>query len=132
MAALAYEHEEIPAGQARALTRMLMQLFEHWSLTYEEQAIMLGMSPNTRTTITRYKSGDPIKFDRDTYDRVSLILSIHKLLRTLFPLNDEMVYAWIKTRNRHFNYKTPVEIISKDGIFGLAEVKQYLENQMVR
>jgi hypothetical protein len=35
------------------ITRMIMRLFEHWGLTYEQQAMLLSLSTNTHSTIAR-------------------------------------------------------------------------------
>lgn len=114
---------------AARMTKMVMRLFEHWKLTYEEQAQMLGLSTKTHSTISRYKKGvSPIRFDRDSYDRVRFILAIHQLLRSFFPSNKAVSYAWIKTPNKNFELKTPLEVVESEGFLGLARVHQYLEN----
>lgn len=126
---LAITYDAIDNNHAAKLTQMIMRLFEHWSLTYQEQANLLGLSTKTNTTISRYKKGEShIKFDRDTYDRVRILLSIHQSLRTIFPLNKSLAYAWPKTRNLHFKGKTPVEVIAEEGFLGLVNVQHYLEN----
>lgn len=112
-----------------AVTQMIMQLFEHWELTYEQQTMLLSLSANTHSTIARYKKGAAyLAQDRDTQDRIGHLLAIHKCLRTLFPLNKELAYAWPTTPNRYFEGKTPIEVISKEGFLGLLKVRQYLEN----
>jgi hypothetical protein len=112
-----------------AITRMIMQLFEHWKLTYEQQAALLSLSTNTHSTIARYKRGAAIlSRDRDTQDRIGHLLAIHKYLRSVFPLNKELAYAWPTTANRYFLGKTPIEIIADEGFLGLVRVRRYLEN----
>lgn len=129
MSQAARNFDSIDGEHAAKMTKMIMQLFEHWRLTYEEQAQLLGLSTKTHSTINRYKKGaSPIRFDRDSYDRVRFLLAIHKLLRSFFPLNKEIVYAWMKTPNKHFDFKTPIEVVAEEGFLGLARVHQYLEN----
>jgi len=129
---LAAKYEEIEGERAMKLTQMIMKLFDHWGLTYEEQAQMLGLSHKTHSTISRYKKGlSSIRFDRDIYDRVRFLLSIHQSLRTIFPMNIEMAYAWPKTPNQAFR-QTPVELIFQEGFLGLARVHSYLENFKTR
>lgn len=131
MANLAIQQNTFDHVPADKLTSMIMRLFEHWKLTYAEQAIMLGFSPKTHSTIARYKNGSQaIALDRDTYDRVRFLLSIHKNLRTIFPLNKDLGYAWVKAQNRTFDGKTPFDIIAQEGFLGLARVNNYLENYM--
>lgn len=125
------ERQEMPVNhdEALKLTQMLMRLFEHWQLNNEEQSKMLGLSPKTRTTISKYKNGSAaISFSRDTYDRVRLLLAIHKHLRMIFPKNQNLVYTWPKSRNAYFDFLTPIQVIEQEGFLGLARVYQYLEN----
>ena len=133
MSQLAIKYHELDDEKAARLTKMVMQLFEHWQLTYDEQAEILGLSSKTHSTINRYKKGtSSIRFDRDIYDRVRFLLSIHKALRTIFPLNTEMAYAWPKTSNQFFNGRTPIEVVSQEGFLGLASIHTYLENFKVQ
>lgn len=130
MALPAYNTAQVSEKEAWSLTRMVMKMFELWSLTYEEQATLLGLSTRTNNTISRYKRAlAPIRFDRDTYDRVSMLLSIHQSLRQLFPSNKELAYRWMKVRNAQFRHKTPVEHIAEKGMFGIWDIQTYLQNQ---
>ncbi len=131
--ARAVKYDDIDSEHATRLTNMIMRLFEHWKLTYEEQAKLLDFSSKTHSTINRYKNGtSAIRFDRDTYDRVRFLLVIHKLLRMLFPMNLELAYAWPKTANQFFNGKTPIEVVFEEGFLGLVRVHDYLENQKMQ
>ncbi|MDF1655608.1 MAG: hypothetical protein P1U34_10905 [Coxiellaceae bacterium] len=131
--ARAVQYDDIDSEHATRLTNMIMRLFEHWKLTYEEQAKLLDFSSKTHSTINRYKNGtSAIRFDRDTYDRVRFLLAIHKLLRMLFPMNLELAYAWPKTTNQFFHGRTPVEVVFEEGFLGLVRVHDYLENQKMQ
>ena len=119
-----YEHEKEREQQ----TTLIMNLFERWRLTYKQQAIMLGTSPRTATSINNYKKGKTyLPQNRDTQDRITHLLAIHKYLRRVYPLNKELAYRWITTANSDFNNESPFEIISKEGLMGLVRVRQYLE-----
>ena len=124
------EEYEIPDSElSDKLTQMIMTLFEHWHLTYAEQSHLLGLSDRTNSTISRYKKGMAhIRFGRDSYDRVRYLLSIHKILRTLFKHNPDLAYKWMKSNNTYFENKTPVEVITADGFLGVVKVHNYLEN----
>jgi hypothetical protein len=109
-------------------TKMIMRLFEHWQLTYKQQAIALGLSPNTETSIHRYKNGRQcLPLYRDIQDRVGHLLAIHKYLRRAYPFNKNFVYHWITTPNSDFNLQIPFDIICKEGYMGLVKVRNYLE-----
>lgn len=64
---------------------------------------------------------------RDQYERVGHLLGIHKSLRLLFPGNRDVVYGWMKMRNRAFGGMTPVDAIRDYGFVGLLMVRTYLD-----
>lgn len=109
------------------ITKMLLKLFEHWKLTTEEQLDSLGLSPDNRAALTRYRKGDPISSSRDQMERAGNLLAIHKNLRLLFPHDPDLAYSWIKTRNKAFQGRTPIETISEMGFPGLLYVRSYLD-----
>jgi hypothetical protein len=106
---------------------MVMALFDHWKLSTEEQASLLGLALNNRAALTRYRKGEPIGTSRDQYERVGHLLGIHKNLRLLFPQNRELAYRWMSTRNRAFDNLSPVEVVKEWGFAGLLMVRAYLD-----
>lgn len=111
----------------RAIAGMLMKLFDHWKLSTEEQLDALGFSVTNRAALARYRRGEPISGSRDTLERAGHLLGIHKNLRLLFPADRDLAYAWIKTRNRAFDNRTPIEVIREFGFAGLLMVLAYLD-----
>lgn len=126
MAELA-EREDTVSNDRRVLAKMVMTLFDHWKLSTEDQAAMLGIASNNRAALSNYRSGKPIGTSRDQYERVGHILGIHKNLRLLFPQNRDLAYRWITTRNKAFDNRTPVEVIKEWGFAGLLMVRGYLD-----
>jgi len=112
-----------------ALAGMVMRLFDHWDVSAQDQAALLGLSEGSRTTLARYKKGDPLADNRDLLDRVGNLLSIHRSLRILFPKNRELVYGWPTSPNKAFNGKSPVDVIRDEGFLGLLTVRRYLDMQ---
>ena len=110
-----------------ALARMVMTLLDHWKLSTEDQAALLGIAASNRAALARYRRGEPIGTSRDQYERVGHLLGIHKNLRLLFPQNRDLVYRWISTRNRAFDNLSPVEVIRDWGFAGLLMVRAYLD-----
>lgn len=122
--------KEIP-NKLGALTQMVMQLFDHWGLTYKQRAELLGLSTQTNSTIAGYiHGGRNLSLKKDMQDRVGHLLAIHKCLRTLFPFNKELAYSWPKTPNRYFDGKTPLDVMIEERILGLMKVREYLENYL--
>jgi hypothetical protein len=106
---------------------MLMKLFDHWQLETVEQLHLLGLSPNSRSALSRYRKGGALSNNRDLLDRAGLLLGIHKSLRMFFPSDRKLAYAWMKTPNKEFRENTPVEVVVEYGFEGLLMVRAYLD-----
>ncbi|MCK6373816.1 MAG: MbcA/ParS/Xre antitoxin family protein [Zoogloea sp.] len=111
----------------KAVAGMLMQLFDHWKLSTEEQLDALGFATSNRAVLTRYRKGEALSGSRDTLERAGHLLGIHKNLRLLFPQNRDLAYAWMKTRNRAFEHRSPIDVIREFGFAGLLMVLAYLD-----
>lgn len=122
------EPQVLASKDRGALAKMILTLFDHWNLTTEDQALLLGLASTNRAALSRYRKGEPIGASRDQYDRVGHLLAIHKNLRLLFPKNRELAYRWISTRNKAFDNLTPVEVIKEWGFAGLLLVRSYLDH----
>jgi hypothetical protein len=121
------ERPKTASADRGALARMVMALLDHWQLSTEDQAALLGIATTNRAALTRYRKGEAIGTSRDQYERVGHLLGIHKNLRLLFPQNRELVYRWMSTRNKAFDNLTPVEVIKEWGFAGLLMVHAYLD-----
>jgi len=114
---------------ARArLAAMVVRLLEHWQLAAGEQAALLGLSSGSRSTIARYRNGEPLADNRDLLDRVGHLLGIHKSLRLLFPHDRDLAYRWMTTPNRRLGGR-PVDVVVAHGFEGLLAVRRYLDFQ---
>lgn len=123
----AAEVTENTAIDRAAISSMLMKLFEHWKLSTEEQLDALGFSRSNRAVLTKYRRGEPLSASRDTLERAGHLLGIHKNLRLLFPHNRDLAYAWMKTRNKAFENRAPIEVVQDFGFAGLLMVLAYLD-----
>ncbi len=110
----------------RRLARLALALFARWDLSTAEQAALLGLSPDNRATIARYRRGEPLGESRDLVERVGHLLGIHKSLRILFPHDRDLAYRWLKTPNRRLG-APPLEIMIGRGFEGLLAVRRYLD-----
>jgi hypothetical protein len=121
-------NEILESDDRAALAKIVMTLFGHWQLSAEDQAELLGLSKNSRATLTRYRKGQPIGTSRDQLDRVRYLLNIHKGLRLLFPQQRDLAYRWMRTRNRAFENLTPVDMVKEWGFVGLPRICAYLNH----
>ncbi len=108
------------------LARMVVSLLEHWKLGPNDQAALLGLSGQSRSTIARYRRGEPLADSADLLSRAGHLLGIHKALRILFPQDLDLAYRWVTTPNRRFG-STPLEIMKRHGYEGILAVRRYLD-----
>jgi hypothetical protein len=118
---------DLRARESRGrLAAMVMQLFDHWQLSTAEQAALLGLSVENRSTLARYRKGEPLADSRDLLDRAGHLLGIHKSLRILFPQDRDLAYGWMTAANRRFGAR-PVDIVITRGFEGLLAIRRYLD-----
>ncbi len=126
-----YNEIQLTDKERVSQTKMIMRLFDLWKISPAQQSICLGLSPRSRTTIAKYRSGKSyLPLYHDMQDRIANLLIIHSSLGKLFPENKELVYTWIHRPNKYFNDLTPLEIICRDSYKGLEKVKNYLEQAL--
>src|SRR4051812_42017941 len=113
---------------ARArLAKLVVNLFDLWKLAPADQAALLGLSPGSRSTLARYRRGEPLADSADLIARVGHLLGIHKSLRILFPHDADLAYRWIASPNRRFDGAAPLDIIRRYGYEGMLAVRRYLD-----
>jgi transcriptional regulator with XRE-family HTH domain len=108
------------------LAKMLVQLLDHWQLGAADQALLLGLSGQSRSTLARYRRGEPLADSADLLSRAAHLLGIHKALRILFPHDRDLAYRWVSAPNRRFGERAPLEVM-KQGFEGLLAVRRYLD-----
>jgi transcriptional regulator with XRE-family HTH domain len=108
------------------LSTMVTRLLEHWDLSTAEQAAVLGLSAGSRSTVSRYRAGEPLADSRDLLDRAGHLLGIHKSLRMLFPHDRDLAYRWMTQPNRRLGTR-PVDLVLKHGFEGLLAVRRFLD-----
>jgi hypothetical protein len=123
------EPADVASRDARArLAAMVTKLLEHWQLGAAEQAAVLGLSTASRSTLARYREGEPLADSRDLLDRAGHLLGIHKSLRILFPYDRDLAYGWMTQFNRRLGAR-PVDLVIEHGFEGLLALRRYLDFQ---
>lgn len=131
MPAVAARHAAVQPSSREARGRlavMVTRLLDHWQLSPAEQAELLGLSPGSRSTLARYRNGEPLADSRDLLDRAGHLLGIHKSLRLLFPHDRDLAYRWMTQPNRRLGAR-PVDLVIERGFEGLLAVRRYLDFQ---
>ena len=109
------------------LARLLVALFDRWALSAVDQAMLLGLSPQSRSTLARYRRGEPLADNADLLARAGHLLGIHKALRLLFPHDRDLAYRWVSAPNRRFGGAAPLDIMKQYGYEGILAVRRYLD-----
>jgi hypothetical protein len=123
---------DLHAREARvSLAKLVTRLFDRWALGTTEQAALLGLSIGSRSTLVRYRAGEPLADSRDLIDRVGHLLGIHKSLRILFPHDRDLAYRWVSQPNARLGAR-PVDLMIQHGFEGLLAVRRYLDHQRGR
>jgi hypothetical protein len=112
----------------KGLAVLVLRLFDHWNLSTEQRLNLLGMRPTSRAVLGKYKKGAPLPPSRDVIDRAGWLLGIHKSLRLLYPRNEDIRYTWVCRRNEAFKNKAPIEVMTEEGLLGVAKVARYLDH----
>jgi hypothetical protein len=108
------------------LAKMVVSLLDHWQVPPNDQPALLGLSAQSRSTIARYRRGEPLADSADLLARAGHLLGIHKALRIMFPHDLDLAYRWVSAPNRRFGSRAPLEIM-KQGFEGLLAVRRYLD-----
>ena len=108
------------------LAKLVVSLLDRWQLPPNDQAALLGLSAQSRSTVARYRRGEPLADSADLLARAGHLLGIHKALRILFPHDLDLAYRWISAPNRRFA-ASPLEIMKRHGYEGILAVRRYLD-----
>lgn len=123
-----YQTEGMSGENRKKLAKLIMNLFDKWEIDTSTQLSLLGLSSKSRSLLGLYKAGTkPVRNARDRLDRIGWLLLIHRTLRLLYPYNKILCYHWITYKNKAFDNHSPLDIMNKQGIIGLAKVAHYLD-----
>ena len=119
---------EISDAETGALLRAFFNLVRRWALNDRQGRILLG-EPAART-YARWKAGqvELPRISRDTRERLSILMGIHKSLRYLFP-DPSRGYHWLRKPNQAFGGQPALHRLLAGSIPDLAAVRAYLDAQ---
>jgi hypothetical protein len=108
-----------------AALEAIRNLATAWSISRDETAALLGVSPSTWDRIKRDAWGQALSQDQLT--RASAMIGVFKGLHLLFA--DAMADRWIRLRNSGplFANRTPIETMIDGGIPVMIEVRRYVD-----
>ena len=117
---------EISDAETGALLRAFFNLMRRWALNDQQGRILLG-GPAART-YARWKAGqvELSRITRDTRERLSMLMGIHKSLRYLFR-DPSRGYRWLRKPNQAFGGQPALNRLLAGSIPDLAAVRAYLD-----
>jgi hypothetical protein len=116
-----------PGDLSAAGLRAFFKIAHDWSLNTDEQIVLLG-EPGRSTFFKWKQEPQSARLNRDTLERLSLILGIYKALQILLP-RPEAADTWIKRPNSAppFNGHAAIERMLAGNVSDLVAVRQYLD-----
>lgn len=108
---------------AHAGARSIVRLFDAWELSDREARELLGGICQDKWS--RWKEQRTIRIGQDLGVRLSLLLSIHSSLRSIY-IDKSAGNSWVKTPSPVFEGITPLHFMTSGTIFSLARVRNYL------
>ncbi len=111
----------------KALAGVLVDMFEQWGLSSQNQLALLGYPEGTGgRALRRLRQGSPFPQDAVQLHRAEQLLAIQDCLRTAYPRSGSMASYWLNQPNRHFNKRSPLSVML-EGMEGLREVRVHLD-----
>ncbi len=108
--------------------RTYFRLTERWGLSSEQERILLG-SPS-RSTFYRWKRNRLGRLRKDTLERISYMLGIHRALHVLYS-RESQANGWLKRPNTAplFGGRCALDRMLGGRVGDLYTVRQYLDSQ---
>lgn len=108
-----------------AVIEAFQGIAELWQLTTEDQLLLLG-SPGRSTFFKWKKEGGSIP--KDSVERVSHLLAIHKALEILLP-DPRAADGWVRRPNKFFNEQSALDVMRGGQVMDIYRVRQYVDAQ---
>lgn len=113
--------------ELKAAAGAVVRLFRRWKLSDEVARQILGNVASE--TYARWQRSEFGPIDHDLGMRLSLLIGVHKCLRTLFK-EPTRGYEWIRRENSALDGQPPLEIMARGDIASLARVRTHLEDMI--
>ncbi|ANF58413.1 MbcA/ParS/Xre antitoxin family protein [Halotalea alkalilenta] len=111
----------------RVALKFFFNTMEKWGCTPAQQRVLLGGIGNT--TYHKYKKLPLVRLPRDTLERISYLMGIHKALRIIFSNSPERAYGWVHSANAAppFNGRSALDYMLNGRVMDLADTRRYLD-----
>ncbi len=103
---------------------LVTRITELWELSPAQTRLLLGGISSQ--TWRRWREGSPV-LSQDTLTRISLLIGIHRALRTLFGPSLGDAWPGIPNSNPVFAGRRPIDTMISEGIPRMVAVRELLE-----
>jgi len=119
-----FSSEQDRARLSTVALKAFIALAQHWKLTNQEAAMLLGVSGSTWD---RIKKGSRPTLNQDQLTRISAVVGVYKGLHLLFA--DGMADRWPRLQNKGplFEGSTPIAAMVEGGIPLMLDVRRYVD-----
>jgi hypothetical protein len=109
-----------------AAVRLFLRLGDLWRLAVDQRRALLG--DISKPTYHNWRNGKVGTLSRDQLERISLVLGIHKGLKTLFA-DEASANRWLTSPNRDlpFGGDSPLQRALRGSIDDLYAVRRYID-----
>ncbi len=111
-----------------ALTQSIMELLDDWKLQVKEKIILLGLPDEVRVRhMEQYRKDKAFPETDKVNEHLVHLVGISDALRTTYPRNLEMGTIWLKKAHKRLDNKTPMYIMTHEGLKGIRRVRGILD-----
>lgn len=126
LAADALRDKKVRERMSPAAVRLFLSLADVWRLAVDQRCALLG--DISRPTYHNWRKGKVSTLSRDQLERISLVLGIHKGLRSLFA-DEASATRWFTSANHDlpFGGQSPLQRALHGSIDDLYAVRRYID-----
>ena len=111
-----------------SLTKAIMNILDNWGMQAAEQVAILDLPDKTpKRMLRRYREDTPFPDTPEVMKRLEHIIGIADALRTTYPHNPMMGSIWMRRKNDRFQSKSPLQLISEEGLNGILRIRTHLD-----
>lgn len=115
-----------PLKVGQVARRLFLGIASDWALSGAERGQLLGFGDEQ--TYQNWVRNEGV-VSNAILERVSLLVGAQQALISLIPA--ESTGSWIRQTNPAFDGQSALQVMLADGVFGMAQVRGYLEAQLV-
>lgn len=121
--------KEMLADATPSAFKAVIKIMESWSCSRSQMSIILAIP---YSTLGRYmKSPDKVRLSRDQQTRLSYILNIYQLIRTMFNNQTNVDnFMSLKNLNGMFKGRRPIDLLLEGSIENIRDTYRHIEDDI--